>query len=170
MQLSDYIGKELLLVQPSFFKREYQLRKDGEVLAKMYFPKIFSFTAVVEFPEAKYEILRPGFWKNQIAIKKYSYDLPFATASVNLFRIKGKIDLQNGQIINIKFGKFINTTQVLDESNELTILFRSKFSFKEKNIVTVEKKSELIDKNPWIIMMVWYLILQRKNGKAAAGS
>ncbi len=166
-QLSNFIGEELILIQPSFRKREYELRKGDEVLAKMYFPKLFSTTAIIELLEEKYEIIRPSIWKKEIAIKKFGYDLTFASASTNFFLTKGLIDLQNGFIINLKFGKFKKCCQVLDDSNELLILFRNKISFKEKKIVTVEKKSELIDKNPWIVMIVWYLILQsRRNGAA----
>ncbi len=166
-QLSKFIGEELTLIQPSFRKREYEFKRGDEVLAKMYFPKVFSSTAIIELLEEKYEIARPSIWKTEIAIKKFGYDLTFASASTNFFRTKGKIDLQNGFIINLKLGKFNKSCQVLDESNEMLILFRNKISFKDKNIVTVEKKSELIDKNPWIVMIVWYLILQsRRNGAA----
>ncbi|MEO8232321.1 MAG: hypothetical protein ABI638_08555 [Ignavibacteriota bacterium] len=166
-QLSNFIGEELILIQLSFRKREYELRRGDEILAKMYFPKLFSTIAIVELLEEKYEIIRPSIWKKEIAIKKFGYDLIFASASTNLFRTKGKIDLQNGCVINLKLGKFNKSCQVFDESNELLILFRNKFSFKDKNIVTVEKKSELIDKNPWIVMMVWYLILQSRRNSAA---
>lgn len=166
-QLSNFIGEELTLVQPSFRKREYEFRRGDEVLAKMYFPKLFSTTAIVEVSEEKFEIIKTSFWKKEIAIKKFGYDLTFASASTNFFRTKGKIDLQNGYIINLKLGKFNKSCQVLDESNELLILFRNKISFKDKNIVTVEKKSELIDKNPWIVMMAWYLILQSRRSGAA---
>ena len=166
-QLSNFIGEELILIQPSFRKREYEFKRGDEILAKMYFPKFFSTIAIVELLAEKYEIIRPSIWKKEIAIKKFGYDLTFASASTNLFRTKGKIDLQNGYVINLKLGKFNKSCQVFDESNELLILFRNKISFKDKNIVTVEKKSELIDKNPWIVMMVWYLILQsRRNGAA----
>lgn len=165
VQLSNFIGEELTLIQPSFRKREIELRKGDEVLAKMYFPKLFSTTAIIELLEEKYEIIRPSIWKKEIAIKKFGYDLTFASASTNFIRTKAKIDLQNGFIINLKLGKFNKSCQVLDESNELLILFRYKISFKEKMIVMIEKKSELIDKNPWIVMMAWYLLLQsRKNG------
>lgn len=165
--LSNFIGEELILFQPSFRKREYEFKSGDELLAKMYFPKFFSTSAVVEVFEERFEIIRPSIWKKEIAIKKLGYDLTFASASTNFFRTKGKIDLQSGFIINLKLGKFNKSCQVLDESNELLILFRNKISFKDKNIVTIEKKSEVIDKNPWIVMMVWYLILQSRRNSAA---
>ena len=61
--LSKYIGEDLILIQPSFWKREYEFRSSNELLAKMYFPKFFSLTAVVDGFGEKYEIFRPSFWK-----------------------------------------------------------------------------------------------------------
>lgn len=168
-QLSNFIGDELIVIQPSLLKREYEFRRGDEILAKMYFPKFFSTTALVETSEEKFEIVRPSIWKKEFAIKKFGYDLTFASVSTNFFRTKGLIDFQNGKVINLKFGAFKKSCQVLDEYNDLLLLFRNKISFKEKNIVTVEKKSDLIDKNPWIVMMVWYIILQSKRKGAAAG-
>lgn len=168
-QLSDFIGEELVLIQPSLFKREYEFKRADKLLAKMYFPKFFSTTAIVEGFGEKYEIIRPSLWKMETAIKKFSYDLTFASVSTNFFRTKGSIDLQNGKKLNLKFGAFKKSCQILDEMNELLILFHNKMSFKEKNIVTIEKQSDLIDKNPWIVMIVWYLILQSRNHGAVAG-
>ena len=159
--LSKYIGEDLILIQPSLFKREYEFRSSNELLARMYFPSLFSLTAVVEGFDDKYEIIRPSFWKTDIAIRKYGYDMTFASLKTNFFRTKGVIDLQNGKKLNLKFGVFKKSCQVFSESEELLIMFQNKLSLKEKNIVTIQKTSSLIDENPWIIMMVWYQILQR---------
>jgi len=159
--LSTYIGEDLILIQPSLFKREYEFRSSNELLARMYFPSLFSLTAVVEGFEEKYEIIKPSFWKTDIAIRKQGYDMTFASLTTKFFRTKGVIDLQNGKKLNLKFGVFKKSCQVFSESEELLIMFQNKLSLKEKNIVTIQKTSSLIDENPWIIMMVWYQILQR---------
>ncbi|MDP2366389.1 MAG: hypothetical protein Q8M94_21760 [Ignavibacteria bacterium] len=165
---SEYIGEDLILIQPSFFKREYEFRSSNQLLAKMYFPKFFSLTAVVEGFDDKYEIIRPSFWKADIAIKKFGYDLTFAALTTNFFRTKGSIDLQNGKKIHLKFGAFKKSCQVFSEMDELLLIFQNKLSLKEKNVVTIQKSSALIDENPWVVMMIWYLILQnRKNGVAS---
>ena len=59
-------------------------------------------TAVVEGFEEKYEIIKPSFWKTDIAIRKYGYDMTFASLTTNFFRTKGTIDLQNGKKLNLK--------------------------------------------------------------------
>jgi hypothetical protein len=161
--LSKYIGEELSLIQPSFWKREYEFRSPNELLAKMYFPKFFGQTAIVDGFAEKYEIFRPSFWKSDIAIRKESYDLTFATLKpLNFFRTKGELNLQNGKKVLFKLGAFKKSCQVLSESEELLLLFQNKISIKDKNIITIETPSVLIDENPWIVMVIWYLILKNK--------
>jgi hypothetical protein len=167
--LSSYIGEDLVLIQPSFLKREYEFQSSSGLLAKMYFPKFFSTTAVIEGFEEKYEIVKPSFWKSETAIRRFGYDLTFASLTTNFFRTKGTIDLQNGRIIKLKFGAFKKSCQVLDESGNLFLLFQNKFSFKNKNIVTIEKKSDLVDENPWIIMFIWYFLIENKKSGAETG-
>lgn len=163
--LSSYLGEDLILLQLSFFKREYEFRYSNELLAKMYFPKFFSLTAVVEGFEEKYEIIRPSLWKSEIAIRKFGYDLTFASLRTNFFKTKGSIDLQNGKKLNLKFGAFKKFCQVFSEVDELLLTFQNKLSLKEKNVVTIQKTSSLIDENPWVVMIIWYLILEnRRNG------
>jgi hypothetical protein len=166
--LSKYFGEDLILIQPSFFKREYEFRSSNELLAKMYFPKFFSLTAVVEGFEEKYEIIRPSFWKTDIAIRKFGYDMTFASLTTNFFRTKGSIDLQNGKKLNLKFGAFRKSCEVFSEMEELLLMFQNKLSIKEKNVVTIQKPSTLIDENPWMIMMIWYFLIESKNNGAGA--
>ncbi|MBE0551322.1 MAG: hypothetical protein IH619_02945 [Ignavibacterium sp.] len=159
--LSKYIGEDLILSQPSFFKREYEFSSSNELLARMYFPSFFSLTAVVEGFEEKYEIIRPSIWKTDLAIRKFGYDMSFASLTTNFFRSKGFIDLQNGKKLNLKFGVFKKSCQVFSEMDELLITFQNKFSIKEKNALIIEKSSSLIDENPWVVMLVWYQVIQR---------
>ena len=166
--LSSYIGEDLILIQPSFLKREYEFRSSKELLAKMYFPKFFSLTAVIEGFEEKYEIIRPSFWKSEISIRKFGYDLTFATLTTNFFRTKGKIDFQNGKVVNLKFGAFKRICEIFSESEELMIVIQNKFSFKDKNIVTIQKSSSIIDENPWMVMMIWYFLIESKKSGAGA--
>lgn len=165
--LSSYIGEDLLLIQPSFFKREYEFRSSDELLAKMYFPSFIKLSAVVEGFGEKYEIIRPSFWKSNIVIKKFGYDMPFASLTTNFFRTKGILDLQNGRTLKLKFGSFKKSCQVFSEMEELLLIFYNKFSIKGKNVVAIQKTSSLLDDNPWVVMMIWYLILERRNNKNA---
>ena len=166
--LSSYIGEDLILIQPSFFKREYEFRSSKELLAKMYFPKFFSLTAVVEGFGEKYEIIRPSIWKSEISIRKLGYDLTFASLITNFFRTKGRIALQNGKGVNLKFGAFKRICEIFSESEELLMIIQNKFSFKDKNILSIQKSSSIIYENPWMVMMTWYFLIESKKSGAGA--
>ena len=167
--ISDYLGEELILIQPSFFKREFEFRSSSELIAKMYFPKFFSSMAIIEGFAEKYEIKVPGIWRSDVEIYKSGYQMPFAKyKSANFWRTKGIIELPRGEQLYLKFGAFKKSCEIYS-SNELLILFQNKLSFKDKNVVTIGQSSRLIDENPWVIMLAWYKILQqnRKNSAVA---
>ena len=163
--LSNYIGEELLMIQPSFFKREFELHSSAGLLAKMYYPKFFSLTVIVDGFDEKFELFRQSFWKSEIGIRKFGNELPLASLTSNFFRTKGRIVLQNGKAVNLKFGVFKKLCEVYSENEELLIEIKNRFSLKDKNVVSIHKSSSLIDENPWIIMMIWYFLIEnRKNG------
>lgn len=166
--ISEYFGEDLFLIQPSFFKREFELRSLNELIAKMSFPKFFSTNAVIDGLEEKYEIKQPSIWKSEIDIHKQGREMPFAKYTSNFWRTRGTIELPRGAKLNFKFGVFKKALEVSSSSSDLLVLFRNKISFKEKTIVSIEQKSEVIDENPWVIMLGFYVILQNKRGSAAA--
>lgn len=171
-KMSDYIGEELVLTQPSLFKREFEFRSSKELIAKLFFPKLFSSRARIDGFEEQFEIKVPGIWRSGLEIYKPGYQMPFAKfTSTNFWRTKGIIELSRGEKINLKFGVFKKSCEIYSSSDELLVLFRNKFSFKDKNIITIEQRSDIIDQNPWIIMVAWYKILQqnRKNSSGAIG-
>jgi len=51
---------------------------------------------------------------------------------------------------------------IYSEMGELLLEIKKVFSFKGKDIVTIVKPSIIIDENPWIIMMVWYFLIESK--------
>lgn len=170
-KLSDYLVESLLLTQPSLFKREFELRSSTELIAKMGFPKFFSTTALVEGFESIYEIKTLSFWGSDVGIFKQSYELPFAKYTTeNFWGTKGVIELPRGEKLKLKFGAFKKSCEIFSSSDELLVRFQSKVSIKDKNVITIKQRSELLDNHPWIIILAFYKTLQRnRNSAAAAG-
>lgn len=166
--LSSYIGEELIFIQPSFFKREFELQSNSGLVAKMSYPKFFSLTALVEGFNEKYEIFKSNFWKSEVAIRKFGDELSFATLTSNFFRTRGKITLNNGRFVNLKFGLFKKLCEVFSDSGELLFEIKSQFSFKDKNIVVIHKQSSLIDENPWMIMIIMWFLIESRKGSAGS--
>lgn len=168
-RISEYIGSSLYFTQKTILKREFELVAEGESIAKMYYPKFLSTAAIVEGLDQKYEIKPINFWATSVGIFKQGYQMPFAKYdNTSFWGMKGEIILPRGEKLRLKFGSFRKSCEVFNSYEELIITFKNKFSLKEKNIINIEKRSELVDDNPWIIFLVFYKILQQNKNSGAA--
>lgn len=164
MKLSDYIGKELIVRQKSFLKREYEFLSDSELLGKMVFPKFFGEKAECEIGTEKIIFKRPHIFSDVIEILKEGYSLPIAKLESNFFATKGNLQLPRGRSVTIKPNILRTRTEIFIKENELIIRLHNKFSPKFKSIAIIEKRSEIIDEFPWIVLLaVYYLLLLRQN-------
>lgn len=161
---SDYIGRDLLIFQKSIWKREIELRCDEELIATLKYPKFYSDRAEVNLNNEVYEFYRPKFFFRDVDIRKKGYQMPFAHLVPNLWGNKGVLDLPRGRKINMKFGMIKKLAEIFEGENDLLVTIISRFSFKEKCQVVIEKRSDLLDEYPWIIMLAFYFSqLRRRN-------
>lgn len=168
--LSDYIGKSLLLVQPEFFRRNYHL-KDGDVIvATITHPKWYRSNFIVEWGKKKWEVYKPSIWRSSLEIKELNKQLPFAYYTRKGFKSGGTIDLPMGQKLNIAFKTFKGSYEIQKTNGECLVLIKDKFSLKDKTEFTIQQGSEIIDKHPWVILVAWYISAQRRQQTAAAAS
>jgi hypothetical protein len=170
--ISDYIGKNFRIVQPSIFKRIFELNVDNELLLNMHYPKTFSSLAEVEGFDGKWKIKKAGFWKSTLQVFQKDNDLPFATYRGSFWGREGVIELPKGEKLNCKFNLWKSLFQIYTSSGILLLSIKTNISVKirllkgTKAEVTIEKKSDLLDKHPWIVMLVWYKILESTRNAA----
>lgn len=168
-RLSDYIGKEVLILQKSIWKREFELRSGDELMEKLYYPKFLSDTAELSVRDDIYEFYKPRFFSRDVDIRKQGYQNPIAHFKNNFWGSKGVLELPQGVKLNMKFGLFKKLAEIFLGENNLMISILSRFSLKEKSEVIIEKRSDVIDEHPWIIMLAFYLSQLRKRNSAARG-
>lgn len=164
--LTNYIDQTLTFNQPSIMKREFELKASEEVIASMVFPKLFSTSAVVKGFDGKWEIKQPSIWHNEFGVYKFGYQMPFAKYVSNFWKTKGTIELPKGIRLNCKPGQFRKPLEIFSSNGESILLYNNKFPLKGGTTVTIEKRLELLDKFPWIIMLGWYVVLLNKRGRA----
>lgn len=165
--LSELIGKRLIVVQPSVWKKNYELRNEDEVIGKFSFPKAFSAKLSVEIESGKWEIYQPSFWNSLIAIKEAGKDLPFAKYKRYGFKSYGFLELPKGNRLKISFKVFRAGCEIQTLSGESLVAFKEMAGIKYKAGIFIKKRSELLDKYPWIIMLAWFLAYKRRHSAAA---
>jgi hypothetical protein len=160
--LSDYFGKTLLLVQPSIMKRVFELRDGNEIIGTLTYPKFFSVQADVKIFDTKWEFYEPRWWRNIIEIREAGKELPIASYKPPSFKRTGKLELPQGESISLSSTFFRTTLEISDKYNSRLIMFKSKFAFKSKVEVLIEKRSDVLDKHPWVVWLIYYVLLNQR--------
>lgn len=163
---SDHAGKHLQMVQPSMFKRLFELHTNDDLLLKMHYPKTFSSLAEVEGFGSNWQIKKPSVWKSNLEIFQKGNEMPFSKYKGSFWGREGVIELPKGEKLNCKYNLWKSLFQISSSSGALLLSIKTKLSIKirllkgTKAEVTIEKKSELLDKHPWVVMLVWQVILE----------
>lgn len=160
--LSELVGETLTMVQPSIWKSFYELRHDDEVIGTIRSSKFFGLNMIFKMNNKEWEIYYPSLWKSEIAIREQGYEIPFAKYLRDGLKNKGSIYLPKGMQLKITFKLFIGSYRIETLSGDCLVSFEDRISFKEKTKIFIEQKSELLDKNPWVIAVALYISLRRK--------
>lgn len=164
----QYRGEALQLVQPSIWKRIYQLRTSGDSILTMTYPKLFSTSAIVEGFGEVWEIDKPSIWKSNLEIKKQHNQLPFAKFTSEKWGRGGMFELPNGGRIEYAVNLWKGYNDLLSQQKVNLVSLKRESIWKSALTITLNQESELLDKNPWLIMAVYYLMLERKQATHAA--
>lgn len=165
--LSEYTGQKLLLIQPKVFKRIHELRLEDEVLGVVQLNGFFESTVTFECSLGKWEIFKPGFWKSIYAVRQAGYENPFAQFVKDKWKNNGTIELPKGEKLRLINNMWKGTYELQNVSGVKLVGFKRMVAFKEKMEISIEYHSELLDKNPWILIMAWFISLENRRHAAA---
>lgn len=155
--LSEYMNEPLSIVKPSFFKENIELKSREVILARMHFPKLFSSTAIIEGFDGKWEFRQTSIWKNKYEIFQHGYSLSFAQYQSKTLKKSGILSLPRGIKLIFQFKIFKELNSILEENGETLLTIANKGFFNKKIIVSLAKKSTLLDEYPWLILFLWYV-------------
>lgn len=164
--LSQHLGEQLQLVQPSIWKRIFELRAADSVLMTMHYPKLFSTLALVTGEGETWEICKPSIWRSNLEIRKQGNQLPFAKFVNEKWGSGGVFELPNGERLKYVFKMWKGLNEIYSQQDQRIVSFDRKFSFKPIMNIAIDRKSDVLDKYPWIVMAVYYIMLERRQHAA----
>lgn len=165
--LSDLVGETLVIHQPSVWKSYYELKHGEEVLGTISSKGFLGISVLFKMGKDEWEIYRPSFWKSEVAIRQAGYELPYATYHKEKFKFRGNVKLYKGDQMIIDYKILRGGYSVQTLSGEFLAVFKEKVAIKEKTEIHIEQKSDILDKYPWVIILAWYLSLQRRRAAHA---
>lgn len=164
---SDYFGKTLRFIQPSIWKRSFELRDGNDIIGSLDYPKFFSVRAEVKIFGSKWEFYEPKWWKNLIEIREAGKELPIADYKPPTFKQKGKLELPHGESVFLCNNFFRTTYEIQDRYEKRIVLYKNKMSMKTNTEIQIEKRSEIMDKYPWILLFIVYVELNKKRQRSS---
>lgn len=166
--LSEYFGKPLLFIQPSIWKRSFELRDGNENIGTLSYPKFFSVKADVKIFDKELEFYEPKWWKNLVEIREAGRELPIASFKPALLKNKEALKLPSGESVILNSNLFSTTIEILDHYNSRLVTLKRKMNIKTTYEIQIEKRSEVLDRNPWVLMLIIYVEIN-KNRRRSAG-
>ena len=161
--MSEYIGENILIAQTSVFKRNYEIRANEELIGTIQQKGFFGMTWDVDIQNKKWEIYKPSCWRSALDIREAGYEMPIANFTTDRFKSRGTLSLPKGENLKIVPHLFKGFCEIKNEHEEcLAKIIPKKISFRDKAEVMIEKKNELLDKYPWILIMAYIIIAEQR--------
>jgi len=161
--ISEYTGQKILFIQPSVWKRFHELRCGEELLGTIQQKGFFGMRWEISIQNKNWEIYKQSCWRSALHIREAGYEMPMADFLRDGFRSKGTLKLPGGIRLKIAPHLFKGFCEITDEHEEQLVKIKLKRAFNDRAEVTIEKKSELIDKYPWIIILAYIVALEQKH-------
>jgi len=165
--ISEYLGENIFIVQTSVFKRIYEIRVNDEVLGSIQQKGFFGMLWEVGIQDKKWEIYKPSYWKNALDIREAGYEMPIANYKRDGLRSRGTLALPLGKKLKIVPHLFKGLCEINNEQELcLAKIIPKKISLKDKAVVLIEKKDDLLDKYPWIIILAYIITIEQRHQAA----
>lgn len=161
--ISAYCGENLFFNQLSLLKNIHELRANDNLIGTLKLKGFLKLNCEVSIQNQNWEIYRPSVWKSAIEIRPAGYELPVAYYIRKAFKSRGTVSLPKGEKLRILPHMFKGFTEITTERGERLVHIKSKTSLRDKAVVTIEKKSELIDKYPWVLILAYIITIEQRH-------
>lgn len=156
-----------MFIQPSLWKRTFELKDGNEIIGTLSYPKFFSVTAHANIFGTKWEFYEPKWWKRVNEIREAGKELPIASYKSPTFKKKGKLELPQGESVFLSSNIFRSTLEILDKYDAQLVLLKRKMNVKTTYEIHIEKRSEVLDKHPWILLFIVYVEINKSRRRSS---
>lgn len=160
-------GTELQWIQPSAFRRRYELRFQEKVIARLEFPSFFSTQAKADSEEGCWMFQRSGFLNPKVEIREYNKELRSATYVPKMFGGSGTLQLSLGRSLIFRLNMWQTKAEFVTDKGELLFSMKVHGIFRSGATVVVHEKAAEYSEAKWVILFAWYLVLLEQRRRRA---
>ena len=156
--------------RPSIWKRQYELREHGAVVARIEWPSWVGCQAVAQTRSGELALERTGFLRQVITVRRAGSELPLATMRPR-FGGSGTIEIAGGRRYHWGKPSFWRTLRVLLDDSGRPLVHVQPSWLGGCADVTIAPGAESLDDLPLLLVFGWYLtVLYNEDAAGAAAA
>lgn len=161
--ITQFLEKELIFRRKNLLKRIYELKHEDNLIFQLEIKNPLTQKALVKgLGEENIEFYKNWLLSREINIRYEGYELPFATYKSSIFGLNGIVNLPLGLQLFLKYDLFGINYELKNDFGETLIKLKGNFFYQKAN-VKILSKSKIIDEHPWLIALVFYIMIKRRN-------
>lgn len=165
---TEYIGQELEIVNTSFFKSNFDLKVGNTIIYSLRCLSNWGKKYEVIGVNKTWEFVKPSIWSNNLLIKEKGMDTIISDIKGSVFKSNSTINLPRGEKLNVVMNVWKSTFELQNELGTALVSYKNKKWYSSNLIVTIQTKSEVLDKYPFVIMLAFLMVLQKRQSAAVA--
>ncbi|MBI4429297.1 MAG: hypothetical protein HY562_09285 [Ignavibacteriales bacterium] len=167
--IASMIGRELQWIQPSIFRRQYELRAGDIVVAKLEWVKFFAMKARAESADGRWLFDKTGIWKPTTAVRIPEEEAPLITFTEKWLGKKQSIVLPGGETLTMQSDLFCWKSSLFTHTGEPLLIIKRHGLFSRLYDVDLRRRGTSYPEFPWLVLLSWYLfLLARRRAQAHA--
>jgi len=167
-KFTEYFGQELEIVNTNFFKSNYDLKACGLTIQSIKCVSAWGNKHEIEFDGKTWEITKPNIWSCNLVVREKGSETILAEIKASTFKSGSVINLQKGEKVNIVLNIWKSIFEIQNELGTTLVSYTRKKWYCSDVLVSLKLKTETIDKYPFLILLVYLSVLQKRQSAAAA--
>lgn len=168
--ISDYMGSELEIINTSFFKSIYELRIGSLTLLTIKNLDFWGRKQEITGFDKTWEVYKPSIWRSRTEIREANSQSALVFCEEKIFKNNVEINLPRGEKLFLVNHFLKSTFELENELGTILVSFKNKKWYSANQLITINVKSEAIDKFPFLILFAFFIVLQKRHRAAAAAA
>jgi len=169
--MGKLVWRKLKWRETRLFGRSYEMLDGSTVVATLRFPGWFRTYAVAESSDGTWTFTRLGFWQRRVGVRVGGTETNLAVFKSGVFKYGGMLELADGRSYQVTNNFWHSRCEVKTGTDQELIRYSGIWRFfRMGSTVEILPAAKDLAELPWLVVLVWYLVIMRHRDAAVAGA
>jgi hypothetical protein len=168
--IPDVVGHLLDWEQPQFFKAEYDLKRNADVIGTLKFRSQFGSLATARFADGCWTFKRLGFLNTRVSIKVCDSEADIAIFRNSAWSGGGLLDFPDGRQLTANTNFWHTRFEFSGTEGQPLIRYHTKNRLRLSGQMEILPAAQEVPETPWLAMLGWYLAVMIHRDDSASSA